>query len=300
MEIDRSKLMAIPGTTIRLEDYDTAFTAPFESPGKARKKLMQDIKKVSQLQHMLYAGNRYAVLLIFQAMDAAGKDGTIKHVMSGVNPQGCYVFSFKSPSQEELDHDFLWRTNLHMPRRGKIGIFNRSYYEEVLITRVHPEFIVKQNIPGIYSTSDINAGFWESRYRHINNFEKHQADSGTVILKFFLHLSKKEQKARFLSRINNARKNWKFTMSDIQERKMWDSYQDAFEKTINKTSTGWAPWYIIPADHKWFMRTAVCDILVSTLEKLDLHYPYVSDEQKKSLQQAKKLLLSEDSNTSPS
>jgi PPK2 family polyphosphate:nucleotide phosphotransferase len=291
MEIDRSKLMAIPGTTIRLEDYDTDFTAQFESPKKARKKLKQDIKRVSKLQHTLYAGNRYAVLLIFQAMDAAGKDGTIKHVMSGINPQGCHVFSFKSPSQEELDHDFLWRTHLHMPGRGKIGIFNRSYYEEVLITRVHPEFIVKQNIPGIYSTADIDGDFWEQRYKHINNFEKHQADSGTVILKFFLHLSKEEQKARFLSRIDNARKNWKFTMSDITERKMWDSYQEAFEKAINKTSTGWAPWYIIPADHKWFMRTAVCDILVSTLEKLDLHYPRISDEQKKSLEKARELLL---------
>ena len=291
MEIDRSKLMAIPGTTIRLEDYDTDFTAQFESPKKARKKLKQDIKRVSKLQHRLYAGNRYAVLLIFQAMDAAGKDGTIKHVMSGINPQGCYVFSFKTPSEEELDHDFLWRTNLHLPRRGKIGIFNRSYYEEVLITRVHPEFIVKQNIPGIYSKADIDGDFWERRYQHINNFEKHQADSGTVILKFFLHLSKEEQKARFLSRIDDARKNWKFTMSDIKERKMWDSYQDAFEKAINKTSTGWAPWYIIPADHKWFMRTAVCDILASTLEKLDLHYPRISDEQKKNLEQARELLL---------
>ncbi len=294
MDIDRTKLKAVPGTKIELKDFDTGYAGNFKSPGKARKKLREDVKRTSRLQDRLYAENRHSVLVIFQAIDAAGKDGTIKHVMSGINPQGCSVFSFKTPSQEELDHDFLWRTTLHMPRRGKIGIFNRSYYEEVLIARVHPEFILKQNIPGIYRTGDIDTEFWEKRYRHINNFEKHQTDSGTVILKFFLHLSKEEQKARFLSRINKANKNWKFTIGDITERKMWDAYQEAFETAINKTSTSWAPWYIIPADKKWFMRAAVCDILVDTLEKLDLKYPEVSPRQKQELIQAKEMLLGEE------
>ena len=294
MEIDHSKLIAVPGTRIQLKKYDTAYSGNFKSPKKARKKLKKDIKRTSKLQNKLYASNRHSMLLIFQAMDAAGKDGTIKNVMSGINPQGCQVFSFKAPSQEELDHDFLWRTTRRMPRRGKIGIFNRSYYEEVLITRVHPEFILKQNIPGIHNIDDISEDFWEKRYTHINNFEKQQTDSGTVILKFFLHLSKDEQKDRFLSRINKSKKNWKFTLNDIEERRMWNSYQEAFETAINKTSTAWAPWYIIPADHKWFMRTAVCDILADTLEKLDLKYPEVSDEQMNNLQEAKKMLLNEE------
>jgi PPK2 family polyphosphate:nucleotide phosphotransferase len=298
MDIDHSRLIAAPGTPVKLSDYDPAYSGSFRSPKKARKKLKLDIKRTSVLQHMLYAENRHSVLVIFQSMDAAGKDGTIKHVMSGINPQGCYVFSFKAPSEEELDHDFLWRTILHLPRRGKIGIFNRSYYEEVLITRVHPKLILKQNIPGIRSIADIDGEFWENRYRHINNFEKMQADNGTIILKFFLHLSKDEQKARFLSRIDKPKKNWKFTLADINERKMWDSYQEAFETAINKTSTPWAPWYIIPADHKWFMRTAVGDILVNALEKLDLRYPGVSEAQKKNLQQAREMLLNEERATS--
>ncbi len=298
MELEYEKLIAPPGTIIRLSDYDTAYTGDFESPKKAKKKLRKDIKKTSRLQDRLFAANRHSVLIIFQAMDAAGKDGTIKHVMSGVNPQGCQVHSFRTPSQEELDHDFLWRTTRRMPRRGKIGIFNRSYYEEVLITRVHPEYILKQNIPGIVDTGDITEEFWENRFAHINNFEKHQTDSGTIILKFFLHLSKDEQKARFLARINKSKKNWKFTINDIEERKMWDAYQVAFEKAINRTSTSWAPWHIIPADHKWFMRMAVCDILAAALEKLDLKYPQVDARQKRQLQEAKKMLLSEENQLS--
>jgi PPK2 family polyphosphate:nucleotide phosphotransferase len=247
------------------------------------------IKETARLQDMLYASNRRSILIIFQAMDAAGKDGTIKHVMSGINPQGCQVFSFKAPSAEELDHDFLWRTTKRMPERGRIGIFNRSYYEEVLITRVHPEFIIKQRLPGIYKIDDIDENFWENRYTHINNFEKQQCDSGTVILKFFLHLSKEEQKSRFLSRINKPEKNWKFTMNDIREREKWDSYQAAFEMAINNTSTSWAPWYIIPADKKWFMRTAVCEILVRAMEKMDLRYPSAGPESKKILKQSKEI-----------
>jgi len=292
--IDLGKIIATPGSRIRLKDFDTAYTGNFTDPKQARKMLNRDVKRTAKLQDMLYAYSRHSILIIFQAMDAAGKDGTIKHVMSGINPQGCQVFSFKTPSAEELDHDFLWRTTKRLPERGRIGIFNRSYYEEVLITRVHPEFLLKQNIPRIYSIDDIDNDFWERRYTHINNFEKQQTDSGTVILKFFLHLSKQEQKDRFLSRINNAKKNWKFTINDIQERKKWDAYQEAFEFAINKTSTVHAPWYIIPADHKWFMRTAVCDILVQTLEALDLKYPEVGPEGKKRLKEAKMMLLNEE------
>jgi PPK2 family polyphosphate:nucleotide phosphotransferase len=294
MEIDHGIFIAPPGTRIRLDDFDTAYTGDFNSPKKAKERLAEDIRKTSKLQNRLFAVSRHSVLVIFQAMDAAGKDGTIKHVMSGVNPQGCQVHTFRTPSQEELDHDFLWRTTRRMPRRGKIGIFNRSYYEEVLITRVHPEYILKQNIPGITAPGDISDGFWENRYTHINNFEKQQADSGTIILKFFLHLSKDEQKARFLARINKAKKNWKFTLSDIKERQMWDVYQQAYEEAINKTSTKWAPWYIIPADNKWYMRMVVCDILATALEKLDLKYPKVDDRQKHMLLEAKEMLLNEE------
>ena len=292
--IDFSKITVPPYTRISLKDYDTRYTGNFSSKKEGKKTLKRDIKRTAKLQDMLFAYSRHSILLIFQAMDAAGKDGTIKHVMSGVNPQGCQVFSFKTPSAEELEHDFLWRTTKRLPERGRIGIFNRSYYEEVLITRVHPEFILKQNIPGIYDIDQVDESFWERRYAHINNFEKQQNDSGTVILKFFLHLSKEEQKQRFLSRINKAKKNWKFTVNDIQERKKWDSYQDAFEKAINNTSTPHAPWHIIPADHKWFMRTAVCDILVNTLENMDLKYPEVGPEKKKDLEEARQMLLNED------
>lgn len=291
--IDLSRIVAAPGSKISLKNYDTAYTGGFSTPKEGRQMLKKNIKKTAKLQDMLYAYSRHSVLLIFQAMDAAGKDGTVKHVMSGINPQGCRVFSFKTPSAEELEHDFLWRTSKRMPERGHIGIFNRSYYEEVLITRVHPEFIIKQNIPGIYKSGDIDEGFWEERFTHINNFEKQQYDNGTVILKFYLNLSKEEQKRRFLSRINKKKKNWKFTINDIRERKKWDSYQDAFEKAINKTSTSWAPWYIIPADHKWFMRTAVCHILVQELQKLDLKYPELGPEGKKRLMEAKEMLLNE-------
>jgi PPK2 family polyphosphate:nucleotide phosphotransferase len=294
MEIDHGIFIAPPGTKIRLDDFDTAYTGDFNSPKKAKERLAEDIRKMSKLQNRLFAVSRHSILVIFQAMDAAGKDGTIKNVMSGVNPQGCQVHTFKTPSQEELDHDFLWRTTRRMPRRGKIGIFNRSYYEEVLITRVHPEFILKQNIPGIKAISDITDGFWENRYSHINNFEKQQTDSGTIILKFFLHLSKEEQKARFLARINKAKKNWKFTMNDIKERQMWDVYQQAYEAAINKTSTTWAPWHIIPADNKWYMRMVVCDILASALERLNLKYPKVDDRQKEMLLEAKEMLLNEE------
>ncbi len=236
---------------------------------------------------MLYAYNRYSVLLIFQAMDAAGKDSTIEHVMSGVNPQGCQVFSFKKPSANELEHDFLWRTYRALPERGRIGIFNRSYYEEVLVTRVHPEYIVGQRLPGIDRVNDVNEDLWQSRYRSINEMERHLTANGTVILKFFLNVSKDEQKNRFLRRINRPEKNWKFTMNDVEERKYWDDYQHAFEQAINHTSTEHAPWHIIPADRKWFMRAAVSEIIVDKLQSLDMRYPKVTGKQKANLQKAK-------------
>lgn len=288
------KIVAKPHTTISLQDYPTDYTGEVKDKKEAANIKKKNIEKLKELQDKLYAYNHFSVLLIFQAMDAGGKDSTIRHVMSGVNPQGCQVFSFKQPSSNELAHDFLWRTYRVLPERGKIGIFNRSYYEEVLITRVHPEYILKQRIPGIETLDDINDGFWEDRYRSINEMERHLSLNGTVILKFFLHVSKKEQKQRFLKRIHRKDKNWKFTTSDVKEREHWDEYQVAFEKAISHTSTEYAPWYIIPADHKWFMRTAVSEIVVEKMKSLDLHYPRVTPKQKEEIEEARVLLESQD------
>ena len=288
------KIFVIEGTRVNLQDYDTSYTGGFKEKKDAKVKLQNDIEKLSELQYKLYASNKYSLLLIFQALDAAGKDGTIKHVMSGVNPQGCEVTSFKEPSHEELEHDFLWRCYKRVPRKGEIGIFNRSYYEEVLVTRVHPELIIKQNLPGINDVKVIDDNFWQSRFKQINRFEKHLSENGVVILKFFLHVSKKKQKERFLERIDDEKKNWKFSMNDIHERIYWKDYQKAYEEAISNTSTGYAPWFIIPADHKWFMRTAVGDIVVSTLESLDLKMPELDDEGKAELKKAKEMLLEED------
>jgi PPK2 family polyphosphate:nucleotide phosphotransferase len=291
---DDKKIFVREGTKVNLHDYDTAYTGDFKDKKDAREKLESDIKKLSDLQYKLYASNEYSLLLIFQALDAAGKDGTIKHVMSGVNPQGCEVTSFKEPTPEELEHDFLWRCHNRIPRKGEIGIFNRSYYEEVLITRVHPELILNQKLPGINKAEDIDDSFWKSRFRQINRFEKHLYENGVVILKFFLHVSKKEQKERFLERIDDETKNWKFSMNDIHERKYWKDYMKAYEDAISNTSTDYAPWFVIPADHKWFMRTAAGDIIVSTLESLDLKMPELDETGKTELQKAKDILLSED------
>ena len=288
------KIFVIEGTRVNLQDYDTSYTGGFKEKKDAKVKLQNDIEKLSELQYKLYASNKYSLLLIFQALDAAGKDGTIKHVMSGVNPQGCEVTSFKEPSHEELEHDFLWRCYKRVPRKGEIGIFNRSYYEEVLVTRVHPELIIKQNLPGINDVKVIDDNFWQSRFKQINRFEKHLSENGVVILKFFLHVSKKKQKERFLERIDDEKENWKFSMNDIHERIYWKDYQKAYEEAISNTSTGYAPWFIIPADHKWFMRTAVGDIVVSTLESLDLKMPELDDEGKAELKKAKEMLLEED------
>jgi PPK2 family polyphosphate:nucleotide phosphotransferase len=288
--MNHDKLIVPPGKKIKLKDYDPSFTDKFKSKEEAREKLRDDVKKMAELQDVLYADNRHSLLLIFQALDAAGKDGTIKHVMSGINPQGCQVYSFKAPSAEELDHDYLWRCSSKVPEKGRIGIFNRSYYEEVLVTRVHPEFLGKQNLPEMKNPDKL----WEHRFAEIVNFEKYLTRNGISILKFFLNVSKKEQKKRFLDRINTPEKNWKFSSTDVKERQHWDNYRNAYEDVFNNTSTDFAPWYIIPADNKWFIRAAVADIIVKKLKELGLRYPEVTEEHKAELMKAKEMLESEE------
>ncbi len=278
-----------PDKVIKLKDFNPAFTDGFKNKEEAKEKLENDIQEMSRLQDILYANSKYGLLLVFQAMDAAGKDGTIKHVMSGINPQGCEVYSFKSPSHQELDHDYLWRCSQRVPEKGRIGIFNRSYYEEVLVVRVHPELLEYQNLP----VKKYNEDFWNKRFDEINDFEKYLVNNGIKVLKFFLNVSKEEQKNRFLERINNEDKNWKFSSADAKERKFWEDYQLAYEIMFNKTNTEHAPWHIIPADKKWFTRTAVSEIIVKTLKELNLEYPKVSDEHKEELQNIKKMLEEE-------
>jgi PPK2 family polyphosphate:nucleotide phosphotransferase len=270
-----------------LEDYDPADTGHWRSVEQAKERVQKDIARMAELQDKLYAQDRWAVLLIFQAMDAAGKDGTIKHVMSGVNPEGCQVYSFKAPSDTELQHDFLWRTTRHLPERGHIGIFNRSYYEEVLIVRVHPKVLECERLPPALVGKDI----WDERFEDIRSFERHMARSGTVIRKFFLHVSKKEQKRRFLARLQEPEKNWKFSAADIHERECWDDYQKAFEEMIGNTATRHAPWYVVPADNKWFTHLVVAAAVVETLEELELSYPTVDAAKRRELQAAGKLLM---------
>jgi len=277
------------GSRFRLKDVDPADTLNFGAEDKPRAKeaLANGISALAELQDMLYAQDRWAVLLIFQAMDAAGKDGTIKHVMSGVNPQGCEVVSFKSPSAEDLDHDYLWRCMKCLPQRGRIGIFNRSYYEETLAVRVHPEFLAGEKLPAGLVTRDI----WEDRYQDIRAFERYLTRNGVVVRKFFLHVSKGEQKKRFLERLENPEKNWKFSGNDIKEREFWKAYQDAYEDTIRNTATKDAPWYVVPADNKWFTRVIVAAAIVETLASLDLRYPKVDEARLKDLAEARKTLL---------
>jgi PPK2 family polyphosphate:nucleotide phosphotransferase len=277
------------GSDFRLKDIDPGDTLGFGSEDKprAREALATGVAALAELQDMLYAQDRWAVLLIFQAMDAAGKDGTIKHVMSGVNPQGCQVYSFKTPSSEELDHDFLWRCMKYVPERGRIGIFNRSYYEETLVVRVHPEFLEKQTLPPELVTKDI----WKERFQDIRSFERYLTRNGVVIRKFFLHVSKGEQKRRFLERLENPEKNWKFSANDIKERAFWGDYMTAYEDMIRRTSTPEAPWYVVPADNKWFTRTVVAAAVIETLAALNLHYPKVSNEKLKELAAAKRVLI---------
>jgi PPK2 family polyphosphate:nucleotide phosphotransferase len=275
------------GKHFRLKDFDPGDTGQWKSKEHAERALMAGVARTAELQDKLYAQDRWALLLIFQAMDAAGKDGAVKHVMSGVNPQGCQVYSFKTPSDLELQHDFLWRTTLDLPERGHIGIFNRSYYEEVLVVRVHPQILKNQKTP----PSLVGKKIWEERFEDIRCFERHMARSGTVIRKFFLHVSKKEQKKRFLERLEEPEKNWKFSASDIRERGCWDDYQAAYEDMIRNTASEHAPWYVVPADNKWFTRLVISTVVVDTLESLDLSYPKVDDAKKKELEAAKKELL---------
>jgi PPK2 family polyphosphate:nucleotide phosphotransferase len=277
------------GESFHLKDIDPDDTLDLDSDDKPRAKeaLALGIEALAELQGMLYAQDRWAVLLIFQAMDAAGKDGTIKHVMSGVNPQGCEVSSFKSPSAEDLDHDFLWRCMKCLPQRGRIGIFNRSYYEETLAVRVHPDFLERQKLPPELITKDI----WKERLGDIRKFEQYLTHNGVVIRKFFLHVSKKEQKRRFLERLENPEKHWKFSANDIKEREFWDEYMTAYEDTIQRTATKDAPWYVVPADNKWFTRLVVAAAIVETLDSLDLEYPTVSQARLTELAAAKRILL---------
>jgi PPK2 family polyphosphate:nucleotide phosphotransferase len=274
------------GSRFRLKDFDPADTMGVKSKEHAQKDLERGIARLAALQEKLYAQDRWAILIILQAMDAAGKDGTIKHVMSGVNPEGCQVYSFKAPSAEELQHDFLWRTSRCLPETGHIGIFNRSYYEEVLIVRVHPELLAAEKIPQELVSDDI----WQKRFESINAFERYLSENGVVVLKFFLNLSKKEQKRRFLERLEMPEKNWKFSMSDALERRHWEKYMRAYEDMIRNTSSKHAPWYVVPADHKWFTRLVVAEAVVEALEDLDLSFPKLGKEKRKELKDARNAL----------
>jgi PPK2 family polyphosphate:nucleotide phosphotransferase len=287
-----------PGGKVRLKDFNPGWkqSAEFEDLGKdalkerAQQVLAQNLSDLAEAQNLLYADDRYSVLIVLQAMDAAGKDGTIKHVMSGVNPQGCQVFSFKKPSAEDLDHNFLWRYSKCLPERGRIGIFNRSYFEDVLVVKVHPE-LIGRHIPR--KKNKVGKKFWAQRYEDINAFERHLIRNGTVILKFFLNVSRDEQKARFLERLTRPEKNWKFSSADLAERDYWDHYMEAYEDALRATSTKWAPWYVIPADYKWVTRALVADIVTTAIRNLDLRYPEVTEEQKKLLDVARSKLEAE-------
>jgi len=291
--IDRSRKFAkhycvTDNKKFRLQDFDPDDTgkATSEDKGRAKELLETGVQTLAELQDMLYAQDRWAVLLIFQAMDAAGKDGAIKHVMSGINPQGCQVYSFKGPSAEDLDHDYLWRCVKCLPERGRIGIFNRSYYEETLVVRVHPELLSKQKIPPQLVTKNI----WEERYHDIRHFEHYLTRNGVIIRKFFLHVSREEQKKRFLERIDNPAKNWKFSSADSRERGFWKEYMEAYEDMISNTATDYAPWYVVPADNKWFTRVVVAAAVIDALASLDLHYPEVGKAQLSELAAAKEAL----------
>lgn len=279
------------GQDFRLKDYETKASFNLDSEGKSlvKETLQIGVDALSAMQEILYAQDKWSLLVIFQAMDAAGKDGAIKHVMSGVNPQGCQVSSFKAPSSEELDHDFLWRCQKHLPERGRIGIFNRSYYEEVLVVRVHEQILMNQKLPEKLITSTI----WEDRFQDIRNYEKYLNRNGTVVIKFFLNVSKEEQKERFIERIDDPDKNWKFSVGDVKERGHWDDYMHAYEELIKNTSTEKSPWYVIPADDKYYARIAIASAIITALDELDLEYPTVSDQQIAELQAVKKALLEE-------
>jgi PPK2 family polyphosphate:nucleotide phosphotransferase len=277
------------GQGFRLADFDPGDTAGVRSRSAATRVLAQGVERLKGLQEKLYAQDRWALLLVFQAMDAAGKDSTIKHVMSGLNPQGCQVHSFKAPSEEELDHDFLWRCAVRLPERGRIGIFNRSHYEEVLVVRVHPELLARQRIP----ESSARGAIWRRRFEDIRAFERHLARNGTVILKFFLNVSREEQRRRFLERLDEPRKNWKFSSADVAERRRWKAYMEAYEEAIRHTATPDAPWFVVPADHKWFTRLVVAEAVRGALEALDLSLPRPDTARRQELARARKELVAE-------
>jgi PPK2 family polyphosphate:nucleotide phosphotransferase len=287
-------LLVKEGKKVSLKKLDTDYDHKMLSKKEGEEILASGLAHLSKMQDMLYAENKHSVLIILQAMDAAGKDGAIKHVMTSFNPQGVRVASFKAPTHLELDHDYFWRHYKELPGKGEIGIFNRSHYENVLVTRVHPEFILNEKLPGIKGLKDINKAFWEKRYKQINRFEKNLSENGTLILKFFLHLSKDEQKKRFLDRIDSPEKNWKFSMADAKERLHWDEYQSAYEEMLSATSTDVAPWYVLPADDKWFTRLCLGSVIFFEFEKLKLSYPKVNKEQLAELQKAKAALLAEE------
>ena len=285
-----------PGKSINLKNLNTKYKGKILNKIESENLLATSRKKLAEMQDKLYAHNQYGVLIIFQAMDAAGKDGAVKHIMSGFNPLGVKVYSFKAPNALERDHDYFWRHELALPARGEIAIHNRSHYENVLVTRVHPEYILGENIPKIDSLKKVDKDFWKARFKQIRRFEKNLTDNGMVIMKFFLHLSKKEQKRRFMERIDDPSKNWKFSLADLKERAYWDQYQLAYEEAISGTATDYAPWFIIPADDKWYARLAIASVIHHYFDRLDLSYPTVSAAQKAELQTAKLQLMAEKDN----
>jgi PPK2 family polyphosphate:nucleotide phosphotransferase len=287
------KMRVKPGSKVVLSDFETSYSGKSLDKEQANEMLEAGRKQLAEMQDKLFVHNQYSVLIILQAMDAAGKDSTIKHILSGLNVAGVHVHSFKTPSKLELDHDYFWRHYLTLPARGEITIHNRSHYENVLVTRVHPEYILNEQLPGINSVKDVDKKFWEKRLKQINRFEKNLAQNGTVILKFFLHVSKEEQKKRFLDRITDPSKNWKFSMGDLKERARWDDYQKAYEEAISETSKNYAPWFIIPADNKWYARLAIASIIHDQFETLKLSYPVADDALLQDLMTAKEMLENE-------
>ena len=290
--LDHTPYLAAPGSVVRLADFATGEAGEFDGKRHAKKALADDVSALKAAQEILWADKRYAVLIVLQAMDAAGKDGTIKHGMSGVNPQGCEVHSFGPPDVEELGHHFLWRATRYLPARGRIGIFNRSYYEEVLVVRVHPELLEPQKLP----PGPRDGRLWQKRFEDINNFEHSLDRSGTAVIKFFLHVSKREQKQRFLDPLDNPEKHWKFNARDVHERGYWNDYVRCYEEMLTATSTEWAPWYVVPADDKWFTRACVADIIAARIGELDLSYTTVSEAERKRLAESRSRLAAEDNN----
>ncbi len=291
--IKLSDLMIKPGSRLKLAKHATEYKGKGLNKKDATALLEEGRKRLAEMQDKLYAHNEHSVLIIFQAMDAAGKDGAVKHIMSGFNPLGVKIYSFKSPNSQELDHDYFWRHSLALPARGEIAIHNRSHYENVLVTRVHPEYILNERIPGVDKINHINDKFWRSRFKQMRRFEKNLAENGMLILKFFLNVSKGEQKKRFLERIEDPGKNWKFSTADLKERGFWDQYQKAYEDVISETSTEYAPWFVIPADDKWYARLAIASVIYRYFDKLDMEYPTVNETQKAALEKARIQLMAE-------